>query len=112
MNRRGFLRFLGAGAAVATLGGAELADLLLPKPTIFLPPAGGWASGNTLLSLQELSREALRILERNLKFANLSNTAWTPSRALEHGERVITMCQSRHYVSTRLPPRYAVRGFA
>lgn len=41
MNRRGFLR--GAlGAAVGAIAGAELAEALAPKRTIFLPPRGGW----------------------------------------------------------------------
>lgn len=43
MNRRNFLRALG-GAVVGAVAGAELAELLSPKPTIFLPPRGGWLS--------------------------------------------------------------------
>lgn len=37
MNRRGFLALLG-GAGAALL----VPELLVPKRTIFLPPAGGW----------------------------------------------------------------------
>lgn len=40
MNRRGFLKYLGA-ATVVTAAGIELIDT---AKTFFLPPAGGWRS--------------------------------------------------------------------
>lgn len=42
MNRRGFLRALGTAATVGVVAPAALAELLVPKRTIFLPPRGGW----------------------------------------------------------------------
>ena len=41
MNRRGFLGLMSAAAAGAVLA-PELAELLKPRPTIFLPPKFGW----------------------------------------------------------------------
>lgn len=51
MNRRGFFGLLAASAAVAVT--AELAELLAPKRTIFLPPVGGWLSSRGLLRYTE-----------------------------------------------------------
>jgi hypothetical protein len=42
MNRRHFLRAIGAAVAV-TAGGIELLELAVPKRTFFLPPAVGWS---------------------------------------------------------------------
>jgi hypothetical protein len=43
MNRRSFLRTLALSAGGIALVGPEL---LVPKRTYFLPPAGGWAVGD------------------------------------------------------------------
>jgi hypothetical protein len=51
MNRRGFFGLLAASAAV--VASPELAELLLPKRTIFLPPSGGWLSSRGLLRYSE-----------------------------------------------------------
>lgn len=40
MNRRGFLQGLVGAAAIAAT--PALAEALLPKRTVFLPPKGGW----------------------------------------------------------------------
>lgn len=63
MNRRGFFSAL-AGAAAGVIVGPELAELLVPKRTIFLPPAGGWIGGNRLVSLDELSREMVSMMDQ------------------------------------------------
>lgn len=41
MNRRGFMGLL-AAAPIAAVLAPDLAELLAPKRTIFLPPRGGW----------------------------------------------------------------------
>lgn len=51
MNRRQFLTRALASVPVV-LAGEQLAELLLPKRTIFLPPRGGWGGRSTLELLQ------------------------------------------------------------
>jgi hypothetical protein len=51
MNRRGFFGLVAASAAVVVA--PELAELLVPRRTIFLPPAGGWLSSRGLLRYTE-----------------------------------------------------------
>lgn len=41
MNRRGFLGFAATAAGLLVVP-----ELLLPRKTFFLPPAGGWREGN------------------------------------------------------------------
>jgi hypothetical protein len=50
MDRRKFLQFLGAGAAVTAVG------LMVPDVArkIFLPPRGGWASGNGAIQVGDV----------------------------------------------------------
>jgi hypothetical protein len=50
MNRRGFLQALG-GLGVGVVAGAELAELLAPTRTIFLPPRGGWHSDGRIMAV-------------------------------------------------------------
>ena len=53
MNRRGFLGALISLPATIPVAGhlcEELAELLLPRKTIILPPVGGWFSFNEDLS--------------------------------------------------------------
>ena len=62
MNRRGFLKFVAAALPAATLS-AEMLEYLAPRPTIFLPPRGGWAMpphyGNVSFEeLQAITRKA------------------------------------------------------
>lgn len=47
MNRRGFLSLLAPAAALIVAP-----ELLLPKRTFFLPPAGGWDGGLTVAALR------------------------------------------------------------
>lgn len=49
LTRRGFLGLLTTAAAGVAIA-PELAELLKPRPTIFLPPKGGWASGGRIAS--------------------------------------------------------------
>jgi hypothetical protein len=70
MNRRDFLQRLlagGVGAAAALEFDYERLLWVPGAKTIVLPPAGGWA-GNTFLTPDWVTREALRVLERNLSF--------------------------------------------
>lgn len=69
MNRRGFLKALGIGTAAVATGAIALLDqeLWTPKRTFFLPPGGGWG-GNQLLTISQITNEALRILSSEMHF--------------------------------------------
>lgn len=74
MDRRAFLKVLGGTAAV--VAAAPMLDLerLLWVPgekTIFLPYEGPF--GNQIVTVDWITREALRILENNLKMASVFN---------------------------------------
>lgn len=87
MNRRHFFGLF-AGAAATAIAVPEL-ELLVPSRTIFLPPVGGWRSGNPLLTAQAIARELLAVFEANLVFAGeidreydpafLAGSQWTPA---------------------------------
>lgn len=47
LTRRKFLRTLGTAAFAGVVATPALAELLTPKPTIFLPPRGGWFTAKT-----------------------------------------------------------------
>lgn len=101
MNRRGFFGLL--GAAAATVIAPELAELLVPTRTIFLPPAGGWIGrGNQLLTIEMIQAEALRILEMDLTQAFRVHRAYDPSFAA--GNRTAT-------INIRKPPPYHRNAF-
>jgi hypothetical protein len=73
MNRRLFLQALGAGVSLVAVS-QELADLLSPKKTIFLPPATGWPGSDTVLFKGlPLTRggadELVRLIERRMNEA-------------------------------------------
>lgn len=104
MNRRGFLGFLAGGAAVA-IGGEQLAELLLPKPTIFLPPAGGWAGGNRLLTVSQIVNEALKILEQNLSFTSVVNAQWNDRFTQYDGDCYWHGEKQFYSINIRKPPR-------
>jgi hypothetical protein len=64
MNRRQFF-----GMTVAAIAAANLPAFVLPERTIFLPPVGGWWPGrNSLLTVEMITREALRVLNNQLVF--------------------------------------------
>jgi hypothetical protein len=76
MNRRGFLRLLGLGAAGYVLD-PELALWVPGQKTIFdlggiVQPTGG----NTFLTIDIITQEALRVLEQNLSFVKMVNRAY------------------------------------
>jgi hypothetical protein len=97
MNRRGFFGLL-AGAAAATIALPDI-ELLVPKRTIFLPPAGGWVRGNQLLTVKYIAEEALRVLTMNIEFAALEK-AFDPA-FLPKAE---VICST---INVRRPLRYA-----
>lgn len=68
MNRRGFFGLFTAGTAVAI--NPALAELLVPKRTIFLPPAGGWLGGNRLLTVDALVKDLLATFEQAMHESN------------------------------------------
>lgn len=102
MNRRGFFKALGIGAAVAATGGIALLEqeLWTPSRTFFLPPVGGWG-GNQLLTISQITKEALRILESEMVLAQkfYEGDQWTPAE-LAH-RNVVNVCR---------PPRYAFQA--
>lgn len=72
MNRRGFLQgILAAAAAPAIVKAASLMPVFVRKETggLLVP---GWPSemavGNQLLTIEQITREALQILHQNLGF--------------------------------------------
>jgi TAT (twin-arginine translocation) pathway signal sequence len=101
MNRRGFLKALGIGTAAAATGAIALLDqeLWTPSRTFFLPPAGGWAGGNQLLTISQITGEALRVLEQNLQFRTV--------RQYVINNDELPMRVEGAYLNVRRPPRYA-----
>lgn len=70
-SRRGFLGLL--TAAPIAIVAPELAELLAPKWTIFLPPVSGWKPYEfnkiqpyNLFTVEMIHKEALRVLEMSL----------------------------------------------
>lgn len=76
MNRRGFLgTILAAGAAPSIVRASSLMPILMRKPTIIVPelivssvPACG------LLTIEQITREALTILHKQLVFTTVWHT--------------------------------------
>lgn len=64
MNRRGFLKFLAPAAALIVAP-----EILIPRKTFFLPPAGGWRDHMT----------ATEVLARNAAYAQFHMRAWRDS---------------------------------
>lgn len=76
MNRRGFLgAILEAGVAPAVVKASSLMPLWLPRanPYEVIVTVGG---GNTLLTIEMITREALRILHKNMAFMESLNSSF------------------------------------
>lgn len=104
MNRRGFLGLFGAAAVAPLVPMPELAELLAPTRTIFLPPRGGW--NNRLLTVEQITREMLRVFSVQMEFMaeripRMYDDEFLKGSQWPEGE------MSR--VITRKPPRYDVR---
>lgn len=72
MNRRGFLQgILAASVAPAFVG----SSVLMPVKALAMPNLAEVAtySGNTLLTIDQITQEALRILHKNLQFPATTN---------------------------------------
>lgn len=70
LSRRSFLRLFGAAAAGMALDPEQL--LWVPgQKTIFLPSVV--PVGNSLLTIQMITLDALKVLEANLRFAPMLN---------------------------------------
>jgi hypothetical protein len=76
MNRRGFFAMLGAAAVAPIVPVPEL-DLEPLTRKIFLPPAGGWLArgGNTLLTIDQLAREALQVFRVEMAISGVDGRA-------------------------------------
>ncbi len=70
MNRRGFLKSIGIAVGAGLILPDVARELLTPERSIFLPPLGGWRveNGNRILTIDQITREALRVLHLNLQF--------------------------------------------
>lgn len=88
LDRRQFLtRVIGGIAGAAAASTLDLEQLLwLPgEKTILIPEFVGPAAGNTFLTMDWITREALRLLKQNLTFANMisrpldTRVAWSRS---------------------------------
>lgn len=89
MNRRGFLgAILAAGAAPAIIR----AESLMRVTGIIVPTTAEVVTyGNSLLSIEMITAEALRVLEKNLKFAHAVNRSYNDQftrAAAEIGDRI------------------------
>lgn len=85
MNRRGFLKAFGIGAAAAATGAVALLEpeLWTPARTFFLPPVGGWR-GNQLLTVSLITKEALRILASEMSFAHQVRVEYSDAFVSRH----------------------------
>jgi hypothetical protein len=104
-SRRGFL---------GLLGGLAAAPIVEPiARTFFLPPAGGWVPtasglvvpGSQLLTVETISLETLRILQRNLNWTSNLN------REFEHDFGVAGAAIGNTF-NIRTPTHYADLGRA
>jgi hypothetical protein len=106
MNRRGFFGLLaGAAAGAAAIAvSPDLAELLTPRRTIFLPPVGGWMGrGNQLLTQKMITEEALRVLSMTLEFEALTKAfdpAFLPKATV--ASSVITIHRPLRYASKEI----------
>ena len=84
MNRRGFLRLMGGGIA-ATVA----APYVITTPGLLMPVKALWTpgpydvvvpvTGNRLLTIEMITREALEILHKNLNFVRDINNDYSES---------------------------------
>ena len=98
MDRRGFLKMLGMGAAVATVA-----------PTYFFAPSNGWTateaglivpSGNAFLDVSWVTAKTLEILLKNLSFTEVFNRDWD--------EKFTPHKMPANRVEIRMPQRFHV----
>lgn len=83
MNRRGFLgAILAAGVAPAIVRAANIMPVFLRREVggLLVPEVSGMAlmqgGGNTLLTIEMVTKEALRILEKNMAFMSALNSGF------------------------------------
>lgn len=103
MNRRGFLKALGAGA-VGVVATPAILEALAPTRSIFLPPPGGWFRAN--LYGGKLHENLVQV--GALRYP-------TPQEILDEAERTFQeMCRNggqdvEHYVLS--PPQFLTNYF-
>lgn len=81
LDRRTFLRGMLKGAVIGAVATPALAELLTPKRTVFLPPAGGWW-GNTVGS-SRTPQEIYSDIER--MFSKLQEQGWDGNATFRAG---------------------------
>src|SRR6266478_5393555 len=99
LNRRGFLGLLAAGLALDP-------ERLLWRPgaKLISIPAPRIRVGNMLLTLEELRREVLRILQRNLAAGRIGDGWFTPGPLGKIGDRITVRQPTRSlFVAERMP---------
>lgn len=101
ISRRGFFGLVGLGAAAIVAPELVIPELWKPERTFFLPPLGGWRGGNTLMTTAYYTREAIRILSRELTFAAKVN--------YEHDLAFMTGDRWPETITIQRPPRYYLK---
>lgn len=84
MDRRTFLRGILRTAVVGAVAAPALAELLTPKPTIFLPPRGGWWVNDTwpTATAQEIYDDVCRLFKQMQRQAD---EGWDVNREFAGG---------------------------
>lgn len=80
MNRRGFLGSILVAAAAPAIVRADSLMRVIPRDLVILPSEQRFVTatfeGNQMLTVDQITREALKILEDNLKFMGNINAAY------------------------------------
>lgn len=106
MNRRSFLRSLGAAVAGIALGEAIPFNRVWSFPSKIMVPTAPVSTapylGNQYLTTEMVTKEVLRVLEKNLKFGDIVSFGDDFDRHFKVGT-VITL---------KTPQRYLIREVA
>lgn len=75
MNRRGFLGSILAACAAPAIVRADSLMRIVPREATIITSTDGitWGAANRLLTIDEITRETLKVLERNMVFGQSVN---------------------------------------
>lgn len=85
MNRRGFIGSILALSAAPAI--VHIANIMPIRSRVVLPTTeeiGMILSGNRLLTIEAITTEALKILQRNLEFTRIVNHGYDPHTDATH----------------------------